>query len=91
MEAALLRNLPERMDIRVDWAFRHLFSKKRHLIKIIKDLMDLDIEVIEYLPNALDVDSEMDKKSVFDVICKDSLTGEIFVLEIRSIRSWCVA
>ena len=84
MEAALLRNLPERMDIRVDWAFRHLFSKKKHLIKIIKDLMDLDIEVIEYLPNSLDVDSEMDKKSVFDVICKDSRTGEIFVLEMQT-------
>lgn len=83
-EAALLRNLPKRMDIRVDWAFKHLFSKKKHLIKIIKDLLDMDIEVIEYLPNALDVDSEQDKKSVFDVICKDCQTGEIFVLEMQT-------
>lgn len=32
-QAADLRNIPERMDIRVDWAFKHLFSKKEHLIK----------------------------------------------------------
>ena len=83
-EAALLRNLPERMDIRVDWAFKHLFGKKKHLIKIIRDLMDMDIEVIEYLPNCLDVDSEQDKKSMFDVICRDCKTGEIFVLEMQT-------
>ena len=72
------------MDIRIDWAFRHLFNKKRHLIKIIKDLLDIDIEVIEYLPNALDVASEKDKKSVFDVICKNTRTEEIFVLEMQT-------
>ena len=83
-EAMLLRNLPERMDIRVDWAFKHLFGKKKHLIKIIRDLMDMDIEVIEYLPNCLDVDSEQDKKSMFDVICKDCRTGETFVLEMQT-------
>jgi predicted transposase/invertase (TIGR01784 family) len=80
----LLRNLPERLDIRIDWAFRHFFYKKAHLIKIIKDLLDMDIEVIEYMPNTLDVISGEDKKSVFDVICKNTQTGEIFVLEMQT-------
>ena len=83
-QEGLLRNLPERMDIRIDWAFRHFFNNEKHLVKIIKDLLDMDIEVIEYLPNYLDVDSELDKKSVFDVICKNSDTGELFVLEMQS-------
>ena len=60
----ILINVPKRMDIRIDWAFRHIFRKKKHLIKIIKDLLDIDIEIIEYLPNALDVATDQDKKSV---------------------------
>lgn len=83
-QEADLRNIPERMDIRVDWAFKHLFSKKEHLIKIIRDLLEIEIEVIEYLPNGLDVATEQDKKSVFDVICKNVSTGEVFVLEMQT-------
>ena len=65
-----IENIPARMDIRVDWAFHHFFRKKKHLIKIIKDLLDMDIQVIEYLPSVLDAVSEKEKRSVFDVICK---------------------
>ena len=78
-----IENIPERMDIRVDWAFNHFFRKKKHLIKIIKDLLDLDIEVLEYLPNLLDVSVEKDKRSVFDVACRNVKTGETFVLEMQ--------
>ena len=80
----LLINVPERMDIRVDWAFRHFFRKKKHLIKIIRDLLDIDMEIIEYLPEALDVATEQDKKSVFDVVCKNTKTEETFVLEMQT-------
>ena len=59
-------------------------SKSAENRKIIKDLLDIDIEVIEYLPNALDVATEQDKKSVFDVICKNTGTGEVFVLEMQT-------
>ena len=78
-----IENIPARMDIRVDWAFHHFFRKKKHLIKIIKDLLDLDIEVIEYLPNLLDTAVEKDKRSVFDVACRNTKTGETFVLEMQ--------
>ena len=83
-QEGLLENLPERMDIRVDWAFKHLFSKKKHLIKIIHDLLDINIEVLEYLPNELDVASGQDKKSVMDVVCRNTATGETFVLEMQT-------
>ena len=74
------------MDIRIDWAFKHVFSKKEHLRKIIRDLIEIDIEVLEYLPNGLDVASEQDKKSVFDVLCKNTATEEVFVLEMQTSR-----
>ena len=80
----LLLNVPKRMDIRVDWAFRHFFRKKKHLIKIIRDLLDMDIEIIEYLPEALYVATDQDKKSVFDVVCKNKATQETFVLEMQT-------
>lgn len=80
---ASLQQIPERLDIRVDWAFHHFFRKKKHLVKIIKDLLDLDIEVIEYLPNLLDTAVEKDKRSVFDVACRNAKTGETFVLEMQ--------
>ena len=79
-----LSGLPARLDIRVDWAFRHFFANKKHLKKIIRDLLRIDIEVLEYLPNALDVAAEEDKKSVFDVICKNTRTDEVFVLEMQT-------
>ena len=35
------QQIPERLDIRVDWAFQYFFSEKQHLIKLIKDLLDI--------------------------------------------------
>lgn len=78
------KQIPERLDIRVDWAFQYFFSEKEHLIKIIKDLLDMEIEVIEYLPNRITTPVRDDKKSVFDVICKNTRTDEIFVLEMQT-------
>ena len=74
---------PERMDLRVDWAFKRIFGQKKHLQKIIKDLLDINIDVIEYDPNELIVDTEKDKRSVFDVICRNKDTDEVFVLKCR--------
>jgi len=76
--------LPERLDLRVDWAFKRIFGQKKHLQKIIKDLLDISIDVLEYDPNGLIVDTEQDKRSVFDVICKNKDTDEVFVLEMQN-------
>ena len=76
--------LPQRMDIRVDWAFHYIFSFDQHLVKIIRDLLEKDVEILERLPNGLVVKKEMDKRSVFDVICKDKKTGEVFVFEMQT-------
>ena len=78
------QQIPERLDIRVDWAFQYFFSEKQHLIKLIKDLLDMEIEVIEYLPNRITTPVKDDKKSVFDVICKNVRTQETFVLEMQT-------
>ena len=78
------RNYPEWMDLRVDWAFKRIFGQKKHLQKIIKDLLDINIDVIEYDPNELIVDSPIDKRSVFDVICRNKDTEEVFVLEMQN-------
>lgn len=75
---------PERMDLRVDWAFKRIFGQKRHLQKIIKDLLDINIDVIEYDPSELIVDSPIEKRSVFDVICRNKDTDEVFVLEMQN-------
>ena len=84
MDTKHTRKLTERLDIRVDWAFKYIFSKKRHLIKLIRDLLEIDMEVIEYLPNELPVNSEKDKRSRFDVLCKETRSGEVFVLEMQN-------
>lgn len=84
VKTTLSRKLPPRLDIRVDWAFHRIFSNKKHLQKIIRDLLEMDIEVLEYLPNELVASSEHDKRSVFDVICRNSGTGETFVLEMQN-------
>lgn len=84
VKTTLTRKLPPRLDIRVDWAFHRIFSNRKHLQKIIRDLLEMDIEVLEYLPNELVVSSEHDKRSVFDVICRNSGTGETFVLEMQN-------
>jgi len=75
---------PERLDLRVDWAFKRIFGQKKHLQKIIKDLLDINIDVIEYYPNELIVDRPIDKRSVFDVICRNKDTDEVFVLEMQN-------
>ena len=80
----MIKDYPERMDLRVDWAFKRIFGQKKYLQKIIKDLLDINIDVIEYDPNELIVDSPIDKRSVFDVICRNSDTDEVFVLEMQN-------
>ena len=32
-QAEAIKNLPERLDIRVDWAFKHFFGKKKQLLR----------------------------------------------------------
>lgn len=57
------------LDLRVDWAFKYVFSKKEILLKLLNDILPLKITDLSYLPNEIPVMSEKDKRSTLDVIC----------------------
>lgn len=66
------------LDLRVDWAFKYVFSKKEILLKLLNDILPPTITNLEYLPNEIPVMSENDKRSTLDVIC-DSPEGKFLV------------
>ena len=66
------------LDLRVDWAFKYVFSKKEILLKLLNDILPPTITDLEYLPNEIPVISEKDKRSTLDVIC-DSPEGKFLV------------
>ena len=57
------------LDLRVDWAFKYVFSKKEILLKLLNDILPPTITDLSYLPNEIPVMSEKDKRSTLDVIC----------------------
>ena len=57
------------MDLRVDWAFKYVFSIKENLLKFLNDILPPQIDDLEYLPNEIPVMSEKDKRSRLDVLC----------------------
>ena len=57
------------LDLRVDWAFKYVFSKKGILLKLLNDILPPTITDLAYLPNEIPVMSEKDKRSTLDVIC----------------------
>ena len=66
------------LDLRVDWAFKYVFSKKEILLKLLNDILPATITDLEYLPNEIPVMSEKDKRSTLDVVC-DSPEGKFLV------------
>ena len=67
----VLANSPKEkyMDLRVDWAFKYVFSIKENLLKFLNDILPPQIDDLEYLPNEIPVMSEKDKRSRLDVLC----------------------
>ena len=57
------------LDLRIDWAFKYVFSKKEILLKLLNDILPPTITDLSYLPNEIPVMSEKDKRSTLDVIC----------------------
>lgn len=60
------------LDLRVDWAFKYVFSKKEILLKLLNDILPPTITDLSYLPNEIPVMSEKDKRSTLDVVCESS-------------------
>ena len=76
--------LPTFMDLKVDFAFKFIFSHENILIKLLNDVLQKDIVSIEYLPNEIPVVSEKEKRATFDVICKTP-AGDRFLVEMQNI------
>ena len=78
---------PERlstfMDFRVDFAFKYILGHKRILLKLINDILPVQVEDIEYLGNEIPVMSVKEKRATFDVICTARGTGEKFIAEMQ--------
>ena len=78
---------PERlstfMDLRVDYAFKYILGHKRILIKLINDILPVQVDDIEYLSNEIPVMSIKEKRATFDVICTASGSGEKFIAEMQ--------
>jgi predicted transposase/invertase (TIGR01784 family) len=74
------------MDIRVDYAFKYIFGHKEVLLKLLNDILPIKVSDIEYKPNELPVQSEKDKRSMFDVICTERYSGKKFLCEMQQLE-----
>lgn len=77
--------LPVFMDFRVDYAFKYILGHKPVLLKLINDILPVDVSDIEYLPNEIMVVSPKEKRAVFDVLCTARRTGERFIIEMQCV------
>ena len=75
--------LPKFMDFRVDYAFKYILGHKPVLLKLLNDVLPVEVADIEYLPNEIPVVSPKEKRAAFDVICKERHTGERFITEMQ--------
>ena len=78
--------LPVFMDFRVDYAFKYILGHKPVLLKLINDILPVEVSDIEYLPNEIPVVSPKEKRAAFDVICTARATGERFLTEMQCLQ-----
>ena len=81
----LIRSIMERpyMDLRSDWAFKHLLQNKAILKMLIEDILDIKLSSVEHLPNEIDKTRKNDKNIIMDVLCKSADGKEEFILEMQ--------
>ena len=75
--------LPKFMDFRVDYAFKYILGHKPVLLKLLNDVLPVEVADIEYLPNEIPVVSPKEKRAAFDVICMERHSGERFITEMQ--------
>lgn len=75
--------IPAFMDFRVDYAFKYILGHKPVLLKLINDILPVQVSDIEYLPNEIPVISPKEKRAAFDVICTTRNSGERFITEMQ--------
>ena len=74
------------MDLRCDWAFKHVMQDKSILLMLLNDVLPEQVDEIETDPNEIDRFFEGDKDATMDVLCHCRSTGRRFIVEIQQQR-----
>ena len=75
------------MDLRCDWAFKHLLQDKGILKMLLNDVLPEEIDEVELLPNEVDRFFSDDKNATMDVVCRNHRPMEkTFIVEIQRKR-----
>lgn len=70
------------MDLRCDWAFKHVMRDLNILKMLIGDVLGEDISDISHLPNEVDRFLGKEKDVTMDVLCRDT-RGREFIVEVQ--------
>lgn len=70
------------MDLRSDWAFKHILQNKDILKMLLNDFLPEQIEYVELQPNEIDKLRPDDKNVIMDVLCQTS-DGRKFIVEMQ--------
>lgn len=74
------------MDLRCDWAFKHVMQDKAILLMLLNDVLPEKVDEIETDPNEIDRFFEGDKDATMDILCHCRSTGRRFIVEIQQQR-----
>lgn len=70
------------LDLRCDWAFKHIMNDPEILMLLLNDFLPEKIVEVEYLPNEIDRLRPDDKNIIMDVLCKTE-RGESIIVEMQ--------
>ena len=70
------------LDLRVDWAFKHVLRDLDILKMLLNDFLPAEIEKVENLPNEIDRIRADDKNIIMDVLCT-TRDGREFICEMQ--------
>lgn len=77
------------IDPLVDWGFKRIFgteANKELLIEFLNDLFEGEREITDvlYLNNELPPDYPEGKGCLFDLVCRDKYSGQLFLMEMQN-------
>lgn len=70
------------MDLRCDWAFKHVLENREILKMLLNDFLPEEIDTVSFLPNEIDKMRPDDKNVIMDVLC-ESKDGRKFIVEMQ--------
>ena len=70
------------MDLRSDWAFKHILQDTAILKMLLNDFLPEEIDTVEPLPNEIDKAQPDDKNIIMDVLCR-TCDGRTFICEMQ--------